>query len=117
MWPEGKAIQLPGWIPWLTLRETAWVRHGFLLPFRAAHSKPKREQGISCRCENTDLRVCVMPSGIPSYVLLFAYDGVLSQCVRETSHGSLVADVGTGRALPASRLDPALELTWDHRAE
>lgn len=63
MWPEVRDIHLPGWIPRLTLRETAWVRHGFLLPFRAAHSKPKREQGISCRWENIDLRVRVMPLG------------------------------------------------------
>ncbi|XP_074878319.1 uncharacterized protein LOC142028250 isoform X2 [Buteo buteo] len=31
------------------------------------------------------------------------------------SRGCLVADVGTGRALPASRLGPALELTWHPR--
>ena len=40
-WREAMEIQLPGWLPGLTRREIAWVRHGFLLPLRAASSKPK----------------------------------------------------------------------------
>lgn len=58
-WLEAMDIQLPSWVPGLTRREIAWVRHGFLLPLRAASSMPKWEQGISCRCENIGLhRVC-----------------------------------------------------------
>lgn len=83
MWPEVKDIQLPGWIPWLILRETAWVRRGFLLPFRAAHLKAKRE--VSCRCENTDLRVCVMPLGDP----LLCSAVHLRQCLTPVCEGNI----------------------------
>ena len=58
-WLDAMAIQLPSWVPGLTRREIARVRHGFLLPLRAASSKPKCEQDVSCRCENIGLhRVC-----------------------------------------------------------
>lgn len=110
-------MQLPGWVPWLMLREIAWVRHGFLFPFRAAYSKPKCEQGISCRCENIDLRVRVIPLGDS----LICSAIRLGQCLTTMYEGNFSwvfgCRVGTGGALPAYQLDGVLGLTWHHRGE
>jgi len=69
-------MQLPSWVPGLMRRLIPRVRHSFLLPLRAASSKPTCERGISSGRDNIDLHVCAVSLRDPLCVLLCSDDGL-----------------------------------------
>ncbi|KAM6247466.1 uncharacterized protein M6G45_010200 [Spheniscus humboldti] len=77
---SAKVIQLPGWVPGLSLGETARVRHGFFLPLRAAGSKPKGQPAGR-------LSVCALSLRDPLTASAIRRCRCRSQQVREASLG------------------------------